>query len=250
MTNFIEILYSKKAILKFRGINLLWLVPVFFINVMLLSSPLFGARAATTGETVAASLPGIEEAFSELYDLNETCAIMDIECMSAYNHMLFAGYEFTIEEPETDQYIYIKDVIAIKNDVAITGDAYFLEGYTWELPSDVTADAYTYSILYAVISSTLVNDFFLIFAGQVLQLLLYFLAISALLLVANYKRKKPVIRYTEAVNITILSMLGPALVSAVIGLFFSQFATLVFMTMYSIRMMNVYFGIFKGFERN
>jgi len=44
----------------------------------------------------------------------------------------------------------------------------------------------------------------------------------------------------------VMAMLGPALIASIIGAFLVQFSTIIFMTIYSIRMMNIYFSVLKN----
>lgn len=247
MKDFGLALYSNVSLLKVKRTPILIVMLMFLINVMILSSPLFGARAETTGESVVSGIEGLEEAFNEIYELQLPCVIDNgISCADDYNHSDFNGFELVVEgEPKTGQYIaFYDDVVVIANsETTVFGDYTFINGYTLN-PENNYAE-YTEALMFAVVSANLANDYFYVFIGQFVQNILYILAISLLLLVANYRQKQPLITYRESVSITVLAMTGPALLSSLIGLFLPHFFMTVFMAVYSIRMMYLYFALFR-----
>ncbi|XMB86945.1 hypothetical protein RJG79_03885 [Mycoplasmatota bacterium WC44] len=243
-------LFSNKEILKGNKVPLGIIFFIFIINVLLLSAPLFNARATVNADQLIDRFPGLEEAFEEIYDLNIPCEFTKEgpDCDKLTKNL--SDYQLVIlEEATSDKTIeFQEDYVLIKykdtdQEVSLVGSYYFLDSINLQ---NITKDKYyetTETIVYAIASSTIGNDFFLIFMGQFIQILIYFLAISALLNVANYKQRQKKISYLASVKITILAMMGPALLSALIGFFFMSFSTLVFMTVYSLRMMYIYFKI-------
>ena len=65
-----------------------------------------------------------------------------------------------------------------------------------------------------------------------------------MLLISNYRAKEKKITYLEGLRVTILAMIGPALVGGFVGFIEPSFSGIVFLTLFSIRMMYLYFGLF------
>ncbi len=245
MIEFGKILYSNKTILKFKGVNIFFIFILFFLNTALIISPLFMNRANIDAEELLGRFDGLEEAFAELYDSNLDCDITEYARCGLPESA--NGYEIVIEgEPTTDKFIWFTDVLAIQErpeETALVGTYDFLEGYTFN-PTDYKAN--TEGIVYAMSASTVGRDYFVMYTGQFIQNAIYLMAIAAMMMIANYRQAKRKITYTEAVKVSVMAMLGPALIAAVAGTVFAAFATLIFMAVYAIRMMYVYYGILKS----
>ncbi len=245
MMEFGKILYSNKAILKFKGISIFVIFILFFINTALITSPLFMNRANINAEELLGKFDGLEDAFVEIYDLGLDCDITEYASCGLPESA--NDYEIVIEgEPTTDRFIWFTDVLAIQErpeETALIGSYDFLEGFTLN-PTDYKAN--TEGIVYAMSASTVGRDYFILYTGQFIQNAIYLMAIAAMMMIANYRQAKRKVTYTEAVKVSVMAMLGPALVAAVLGTFLAAFATLIFMATYAIRMMYVYYGILKS----
>lgn len=241
MINFGKIIYSNKKILEHKHVSMVLILLLFIINISLVTSPLFVARAQIEPETVIERFDGLEEAFEEIYAADQDCLItanMTCDLPSEAN-----GYEVVLTgEPTTEKYIWFAEEMVIKEEYIISGTYDFLQGISLN-PDDEYEN--TKAIIYSMSASTLGRDYYFLYVGQFIQNILYLIAISLLIMVANYKQVKRRVKYPEAIKITVMGMLGPAIASALIGLFLPQFSTLIFMTIYSLRMMYIYFQILR-----
>ncbi len=242
MINFGKIIFSNKAVMKYKNITMFVIFILFIINTTLVTSPLFVARAQIGASDLVDRLDGLDEAFAEIYDLGLDCDIQaDMVCDLPASAN---GYEIVTKgEPETEKYIWFAEELVIKDEFNISGTYEFLNGINLN-PSNYREN--TEAILYAMSASTVGRDYYFLFVGQFVQNLLYVLAVGALIMVANYKQPLKKITYSQCIKVTVMAMLGPALIASVIGAFLVQFSTIIFMTIYSIRMMNIYFNVLKN----
>jgi hypothetical protein len=77
---------------------------------------------------------------------------------------------------------------------------------------------------------------------------IYLIIISIMFQVLNYRTKIKKISYKGGLKIIILSMLGPALLTAVLGVFFTAWAAMLFIFLFAIRILFVYYKINKTKE--
>jgi hypothetical protein len=112
--------------------------------------------------------------------------------------------------------------------------------------STITTTAQVADLVYGFATSGAGFDFSLILIGQLIQTILYVGTLSAMLLISNYRAKEKKISYLEGLRVTIIAMLGPALVGGFVGFIEPSFAGIVFITLFSLRMMYVYFGLFPN----
>lgn len=242
MKEFGKIIYSNKSILKNKSVNFFIIFLLFFINTALVASPLFMTRAQIDSGELLDRFDGLEQAFAEIYDLGLDCDITEYATCGLPDSA--NGYEIIIEgEPTTERFIWFADEMIIKDELSISGSYDFLTGIKLN-PMKYRENSE--AILFALTASSLGRDYYIMYAGQFVQNMVYLLAISALIMVANYKQAKRKITYTEAVKVSVMAMLGPALVTAITGIFFAGFAALIFMTIYSIRMMYIYYGVLRS----
>jgi|GEM_PF-4160461 len=248
--NFFKMLYSNDAILNARKYSFAVIFIVFFLNVMILSAPLYNARATVDVDNVIETL-ALEEAFDDIYALDLPCKFTDtIVCTEDIPIQQVGDYKLVVlqEVPDDNYLLFAEDYIQIKysEQSAYSGYYTYLEGM--DLKATDNNYEKTETIMYGILSSSIVQDFYQIFVGQFLQYLLYFLAVSMLLNAANFKQKVKKISYGASVKITIVSMLGPAAFTSIIGFFYLPLAAVVFMSIYSLRMMFVYFKILNSKE--
>lgn len=242
MVNFGKIIYSNKSIMKYKDITMFVIFLLFLINTVLVTSPLFIARAQIESGALVERFDGLSGAFEEIYDLELNCSIQ--ENMVCDLPESANGYEIVLTgEPETDKYIWFAEELVIKDEFNISGTYEFLNGITLN-PDNYEEN--TEAILFAMSASTVGRDYYFMYVGQFVQNLIYVLAVSALLSVANYRQAKKKITYSQSIKVTVMTMVGPALIASLIGIFFVQFSTLIFMTIYSLRMMNIYFNVLKS----
>ena len=104
--------------------------------------------------------------------------------------------------------------------------------------------------MYGFATSGATFDFSLIVFGQLIQTMLYLFTISLMLLVSNYRAKVKKITFSQALRVTIIALIGPALISGFVGFIEVTLAGIVFITLYSLRMMYVYLALFSKPKEN
>jgi maltodextrin utilization protein YvdJ len=160
------------------------------------------------------------------------------------------GYEVTyLEEPVGSQYIYFAQTAMViqYQEASFVGSYQFLEGQRFDQFLDQSS---VEEVVYALATGAATLDFFLIWFGQLLQNGMYFLIISTMLLISNYQTKREKLRFKEALAIAVLAMIGPAIIGGTIGLLEASLSGILFITIYSLRMMYLYFGLFTKNTQN
>lgn len=242
---FASTLYSNKAIHSFKRMNGLLVFLLFIANVLMISAPLIRARAIVTGPEIIERFLGIDVALVKAFA--ETDCIIEAQLLCGTPTVITAGdYEVGfLEAPTSDSYVFFD-----ANQVVFqTPDDFFFGGYLFaegiEL-STITTTAQVADLVYGFATSGAGFDFSLILIGQLIQTILYVGTLSAMLLISNYRAKEKKISYLEGLRVTIIAMLGPALVGGFVGFIEPSFAGIVFITLFSLRMMYVYFGLFPN----
>jgi maltodextrin utilization protein YvdJ len=243
MKQFVAILYSNKAIHSFKRMNGLLVFLLFIANVLMISAPLIRERSLVTGPEIIERFPGVDEALIEAF-ANAGCTISDRLVCETPKVVAAGEYEvgFLIA-PTSESYVFFDT-----NQVVIqTSQNFFFGGYLFaegiEL-SSITTPSQVADLVYGFATSGAGFDFSLILIGQLIQTTLYVSSLSLMLLISNYRAKEKKITYKESLRVTILAMAGPALVGGFFGFIEPTLSGVVFLTIYSLRMMYLYYGLF------
>ena len=266
---FIPILWSNSTLLKTRFVPL-WLVMIFFVvNVSLVSVPnYFGLLQ---GIDSISYLEEIEETFTLMYESEIPCKVSfehEMTCGVLPNQIgsyLLIYQEEVVTQGTTQSTIFIgKNQMAIvyvqqatsdeEQDVAyiVTGDYRLLGGFdftqikTNEHQFDARSDYYEYAtdlFLTNLYYSGLGDQTFLVFASQFSQMLIFLVVISIMFMILNYRTRIKKITYMAATKIIICSMTGPALLSAILGVFLMGWASILFIALFALRIMFLYYRI-------
>jgi len=243
MKQFIAILYSNKAIHSFKRINGLLVFFIFITNVLMISAPLIRERSIVTGPEIIERFPGVDGALIEAFAYTD-CKFSDRLVCEIPKVVTAGEYEvgFLIA-PTSESYVFFD-----ANQVVIqTPQGFFFGGYLFaegiEL-SNITTTAQVSDLFYGFATSGAGFDFSLILLGQLIQTILYVGSLSLMLLISNYRAKEKKITYKESLKITILAMVGPALVGGFFGFIEPTLSGVLFLTIYSLRMMYLYYDLF------
>jgi hypothetical protein len=243
MKDFIAILYSNKAIHSFKRMNGLLVFFIFIANVLMISAPLIRERSLVTGSEIIERFPGVERALLEAF-ANSDCKFFDRLVCETPKVVTSGEYEvgFLIA-PSSESYVFFD-----ANQVVIQSpQGFFFGGYLFaegiELSNISTTDQVA-DLVYGFATSGAGFDFGLILLGQLIQTVLYVGSLSLMLLISNYRAKDRKITYKERLRITILAMFGPALVGGFFGFIEPTLSGVIFITIYSLRMMYLYYGLF------
>lgn len=245
-----KVLYSNKAILSLKRMSGWLILLLFFVNTSLLSAPLIVNRAVITGDAIMAQFPQLDETLEVVFT-SSTCALEgQLVCEMVPTATVINGYEVTyFEEPAGNQYIYFAQTAMViqYQEASFVGSYQFLEGQEFNQLLDQSS---VEEVVYALATGAATLDFFLIWTGQLLQNGMYFIIISTMLLISNYQTKREKIRFKEALAIAVLAMIGPAIIGGTIGLLEASLSGILFITIYSLRMMYLYFGLFTKNTQN
>jgi hypothetical protein len=243
MLRFAKTLYSNKAILSFKRMNGWLLFLLFIINVLMVSAPLILARSLVTGPDVLVRFPRLDGELLAAFEQTDCIITNQLECTTP-TIIVVEDYEIAfLQTPTTEFYAFFdrSQVIFQTPDDFFFGGYLFAEGIAL---SDIATTPQLEDLVYGFATSGAGFDFTLILLGQLVQTTLYVGSLSAMLLISNYRAKEKKITYLEGLRVTILAMLGPAVVGGFVGFIEPSFSGIVFLTLFSIRMMYVYFGLF------
>lgn len=245
-----KVLYSNKAILSLKRMSGWLILLLFFVNTSLLSAPLIVNRSVITGDDIMVQFPQLEETLEEVFS-SSGCELQgQLICGMTPMATVINGYEVTyFEEPAGNQYIYFAQTAMViqYEEASFVGSYQFLEGQRFDQLLDQST---VEEVVYALATGAASLDFFLIWTGQLLQNGMYFIIISTMLLISNYQTKREKLRFKEALAIAVLAMIGPAIIGGTIGLLEASFSGILFITIYSLRMMYLYFGLFTKNTQN
>lgn len=255
--SFAKVLYSNKAILSLKRMSGWLILLLFFVNTSLISAPLIVNRANITSDEILAQFPMIVDTLTQVFaaspcivEQTSTDATSSLICDQVLEPMMINGYEITyFEEPNGSNYIYFADTAMViqYEEASFVGTYVFLEGQRLDTVLNETS---LEEVVYALATGSASLDFFLIWFGQLLQNGMYFFIISTMLLISNYQTKREKLRFKEALAVSILAMIGPAIVGGTIGLLEASLSGILFITIYSLRMMYLYFGLFTKSTQN
>ncbi len=245
-----KVLYSNKAILSLKRMSGWLILLLFFVNTSLLSAPLIVNRSVITGDDIMVQFPQLEETLEEVFS-SSGCELQgQLICGMTPMATVINGYEVTyFEEPAGNQYIYFAQTAMViqYEEASFVGSYQFLEGQRFDQLLDQST---VEEVVYALATGAASLDFFLIWTGQLLQNGMYFIIISTMLLISNYQTKREKLRFKEALAIAVLAMIGPAIIGGTIGLLEASLSGILFITIYSLRMMYLYFGLFTKNTQN
>lgn len=265
--NNIKALWSNKEVLEVSKFKLVYMIMTFFIVIIMISIPSY--FGLLKGLSDIELLKGLDESFQELYNESLPCYIDDDAMMVCLNQnitragdytvlyqnimvtegitestLIFAKYEFAAIYVDEENQAYV-----------VTGDYSPLKGFDFrDVNVDYEGDLITHQqeitdiFISNIYNSTLDQKMFLIYITQFSQALIYVVIISFLLMIVNFRSKIKKISYVASIKIIIGSMVGPALLSAIVGVFLSGWGILSFTILFAIRMMFVYYQVHRSTE--
>lgn len=259
-------LWDNKVILKANKIHFAVIVLMFFITVILVSIPNY--YGLLNGLKDIDQLEGLEQSFIEMYDEKISCWIDQDAQMTCEVDMLqhsYGSYEVIYQnELDTDGIVESSIIFGRENFAAIyvnpddqafivTGNYQLLKEFDFRKVNDqMSGDKLEYQtnitdiFISNIYKSTMPDKIVLIFSTQFTQLLIYLVIITFMLMIVNFRSKKQKIGYMTATKIVIASMLGPALLSAILGVFIAGWASIIFTLLYAIRIMFIYYQIHRA----
>ena len=264
LKSLVKMLFNNKELLKSKEISLFIIVLLLFINVSLISVPNFVGKI--DGVSSISNIEGIEEVFTELYDLELDCSVDENYLLTCSNFVEFTINDYLIryddiidlETVDESTVYFSEEYVAVvyvdQEDLAygISGTysklAYFdfseiltsdYEGLTkQEYYEDVT-DIFLSNVYY----SSLEDDFTLIYLSQFAQIFIYVFILSGMFMLVNLGSDTVNLKFKDSLKLVVTSMTGPALISAILGIFILAWANILFLLVYGLRLMFVYYMV-------
>lgn len=270
LTLLIKGLFSNKEVLKAPSLSLVLVIIVFFINVSLVSVPNFYAIFSNVDQI--GNFDGIHEAFEDIYEAELNCIVDDnarLACDEDNNTFpdTVGDYSFlVVNDIDTDTIdetsiimgeeffaaFYIDDD---GSDYFISGTYDLLTGFDFsEIKTNAFAEANNPSLYYESVTdsfltnvyySQLGDQLFAVYTSQFAQMLLYVVIVSIMFMALNFRVEVKKLSYLEALKIVVISILGPAFLTAILGVFFTVWASMLFVFVYAIRIMVIYVRLNK-----
>lgn len=266
MKQHIKLLWDNQSLIGAVKLNLIFVLIILLVNVSLVSIPnYFGVL---NGIRTIEYLEDINEPFKALYEQEIPCRVdasYTLNCDAPIDGE-YGSYQVLYQDEISTENITESTIIFGSKNIFIlyidqenmvyelAGDYRLLEAFDFSKIKDQahnfdTQDAHYENVtdifLSNVYFSSLGERVFLIFSTQFAQIALYVVLISIMFMILNYRSKLPKISYLAAVKITILAMLGPALLAAIVGVFLNIWGSILFTILYAIRMMFVYYAVHK-----
>jgi hypothetical protein len=239
-------LYSNQIILQQKAISRWLILLLILLTTSITSSSLIIARSQVDEAVIFERFDHLDLVLEEVLATTDCRIDLVLQCESTILPRMIQGYQVVFfTEPTEFPYVAFLEsrVIVATSEDRFVGGYRFFEGRNFqELLTNRTMDA----IVYGLATATIGEDFTLIWLIQFIQNLLLFSIISAMLLFSNFRRNiKHKLSYSAAYAIAVVAYLGPALVGGFFGLLEPTVGGITTVALYSVRMMNLYFGIYR-----
>ena len=265
----IKLLWDNQTLIKAVKLNLIFVLILLLINVSLISIPNY--YGVLNGIRSIEYLEDIDETFKLFYEQEIPCQVdqsYTFNCEETIDGV-YGSYQVLYQDEISTANITESTIIFGSNNMFIVyidqedmvyelaGDYRLLEAFDF---TEIKAQTHTFEtqdahyenvtdiFLSNIYFSSVGERVFLIFSTQFAQISLYVVFISIMFMILNYRSKTPKISYLAAVKITILAMLGPALLSAIVGVFLNIWGSILFTLLYAIRMMFIYYAVHRTVE--
>ncbi|MEC9484503.1 MAG: hypothetical protein UMR38_01340 [Candidatus Izemoplasma sp.] len=260
---FFRMMFSNKAILKANQFNIVIVFLLLFVNVSLITVPNYYGLA--DGVRIINRLDGIYETFDTMIDDDLPCEVRNeaMVCDESNLNDYYGDYRLQYRgeldtDNVTESIIYFgEDYLAIiyvdESDTAyiLSGDYRLLDEFDFRnvnfADADMSEADYTEYITDVFLQNVYYSNFsqqvYMVYTTQFAQTAIYVIILSIMLMILNYKAAIKKISYLAAIKIVIVAMTGPALLTALLGLFIMGYAGIIFILAYGLRMMFIYYRI-------
>lgn len=262
-------LWDNRQLIQAKKIGYILTFVMMIINVSMISIPnLFGLL---NGLRDIERMVGIEDAFKAMYDAEIPCVITENLTFTCTEniHGTYGNYQVVYqEEVDADEineptiffgFRNFTMVYITENSRAfiVAGDYRLLSGFSFAevnaTPHEFESleeyqDRVTDVFISGIYNSTIGEKVFLIFSSQFAQATIYVVIISFMFMILNFRAKFRKISFSASLKIIIASMTGPALLSAIIGIFMRGWGSVLFTVIFAIRTMFLYYEIHRTKE--
>lgn len=265
LTLLFKALYSNKAVLQTHQFKLIPILFLFIINVSLVSVPNF--YSVYDGVSQIERFDNVHEVFETFYDEPIPCQIDDealFICEELPTHTELHGYEIVffgdldLENLDRSTIYFGEDTFALfyinpdNEDFFMSGTYATLTGFDFGDIRDTALDSDSPQVVYEeatdifltnIYFSQLNDQFFLIYSGQFIQMMIYVVILSIMFMILNYRAPIRKLSYTAAIKFIIVAMFGPAFLTALMGPIITAWASIMFILIFGLRIMFVYIQI-------
>lgn len=266
----VKALWDNRNLVALKSTPYFYLIVVFLLSIFLIAFPHY--VGLTQGVQIIQRLEGIETSFQVLYDDEVPCAVNDEahmvcdpsdglpEQVGAYRFVYGETFDLTTTEESTLYFgstrfaaVYISDEPSA---YILEGDYRLLIGFDFrvintdlvEETMDVqneTTDGFLSAIYYSTTDEKLIT----IFISQFFQTLIFVSVLTVITLLLNLDLTRKKMTLKEANTIMIAGMVGPALLTAMLGLVYPALGSIAFPFVYGFRMMVVYYYLRKNRDK-
>lgn len=263
--NIFQSLWDHRQLIHFKHTSFYKVVIAFFVGVSLIATPNF--FGLIQGIQQIDNLLGIESAFTAMYNQPLPCAVNDNEEMSCQLNGVqnqYGDYAFIYQTELDASAITASTLIFAQKEFAaiyvnenqqaflLSGTYRLLKGFDFATinalaegdlishQAEVT-DRFVSNIYF----STLEEKMIAVYLSQWFQTLIFVVIISLMILILNLNEKKKKISFGYATKMVVMNIVGPALLSAILGLISPSWASVVFLFVYAIRSMFLYYYLHR-----
>jgi hypothetical protein len=269
LKNDIKMLWDNKQLIEARKLGFILTFLLLIVNVSMISIPNF--FGLLNGLRDIDQLVGIETTFRAMYDDALPCSVSEtftMECVGnvdgTYGNYRIVYQEEIVTENINEPTIFFgyrnfTMIYINENNKAfiVAGDYRLLSGFSFAEVNSANhefdtledyQDRVTDVFISGIYNSTIGEKVFLIFSSQFAQIVIYIVIISFMFMILNFRSKIRKITFPASLKIVIVSMTGPALITAILGIFFRGWASVLFTILFAIRVMFVYYEIHRAKE--
>lgn len=259
---FIKMFYDNKTLLRAWKAGVLLTALVLFINVSLVSAPNYVGYM--NGVDSINQLHGVDEAFEGMYEDRLDCKVEDtkMQCEGLDQARTYGDYtvrftdSYDLQAEDESSIILTPDQAAIvyhdDGRTVVEGDYSLLSDFDFSTVKSDAEDAESVEGFYEDNTNFFLKNLYyseleetvgMVYTVQFGQTLMYVIFVSLMIMTVNFKASIKKITYNASLRITIFAMTGPALLSAVLGLWISSWAYMLFTVLYLARIIVLFYQI-------
>lgn len=261
MNRWIKTLYDNQSILDYRNLRFYITVPLFLLTVLFLCVPLYIGLYTVNAEGLLKDMSGFESGFIK-YIENTDCTIDgQFYCtgVSENSAKVIDGYTFIYLPAESSQttgnniMAFTQDLVSISDNQGnlVIGGGYenFGKLSFKALSADfrsgnIDSHEFVLNFMRSVSLSLFAEKMILQYVLLFIQNLTYLLVLAGLFLFVSIRKPRP-FNYRQSLTMMVHLMFGPALLSAVLGIFNPALASVGFSAFLILRIVWLYQALLR-----
>jgi hypothetical protein len=257
--------WDHRQLIYFKHTHFLKIMVAFFVGVSLITTPNF--FGLIQGIRQIDNLVGIEEAFTAMYNTNLPCAVneeAEMSCQINDVQSQYGNYGFVYQTDLDASAITSSTLIFSQKEFAaiyidnnnqaflLTGTYQLLRGFDFRdinglVEGDLVAHQadVTNRFVSNIYLSTIEEKMIAVYLSQWFQTLIFVISISLMMMILNLHEKKKKISLAYSLKMVTMNLIGPAFVSALLGLISPGWASVIFLFLYAFRSMFLYYYLHR-----